>query len=73
VDEINGPVDQLQEEIMTYSIGCKDVGMDCDFKAEAQTEEELLKKVAQHAKDAHGMTTIDAATLEKLKSKVKKT
>jgi predicted small metal-binding protein len=57
---------------MKYSVGCKDVGMNCDFKAEASTEEELLKKVAQHAKDAHGMTTIDAATLAKVKSAIKR-
>jgi predicted small metal-binding protein len=44
----------------------------CDFKAEASTEAELLKKVAQHAKDVHGMVTVDAATLAKVKSVIKK-
>jgi len=57
---------------MTLSIACKDVGTDCSFKAEAETEEELLKKVAQHAKEAHGMTTVDAATLAKVKSAIKR-
>ncbi len=57
---------------MKHSVACKDVGMkNCDFKAEASTEEELLRKVAQHAKDAHGMATIDAATLAKVKSAIK--
>jgi predicted small metal-binding protein len=58
---------------MKHSVACKDVGVNCDFKAEASTEEELLRKVAQHAKDAHGMTTIDDATLAKVKSAIKKT
>ena len=57
---------------MTVSVACKDVGVNCDFKAEAQTEEELLKKVAQHAKEAHNMSSIDAATLAKVKSAIKR-
>lgn len=57
---------------MAFRIGCKDVGVDCSFTAEAATEEELLKKVAQHAKDAHGMTSIDAATLAKVKGAIKR-
>jgi predicted small metal-binding protein len=57
---------------MTLSISCKDVGTDCSFTAKAETEEELLKKVAQHAREAHGMTSIDAATLAKVKSAIKR-
>jgi predicted small metal-binding protein len=30
----------------------------CDFKAEAATEDELLKKAAAHASEAHGMKEI---------------
>ena len=56
---------------MTVSVACRDVGVNCDFKAEAQTEEELLKKVAQHAKEAHNMSSVDAATLAKVKSAIK--
>ena len=57
---------------MTLSIACKDVGADCSFTAEAETEEDLLKKVAQHAQEAHGMTSIDAATLAKVKGAIKR-
>ncbi len=57
---------------MTVSIGCKDVGVDCSFTAEAASEDELLKKVAQHAKDAHGMTSIDPAMLAKVKGAIKR-
>jgi len=56
---------------MTVSVSCRDVGVDCDFKAEAQTEEELLKKIAQHAKEAHNMSSIDAATFAKVKAAIK--
>jgi predicted small metal-binding protein len=58
---------------MTLSISCKDVGTDCDFVAQAETEDELLQKVAQHAKEAHGMTEVDADTLARVKSAIKET
>jgi predicted small metal-binding protein len=57
---------------MTLSIACKDVGTNCSFSAQAETEEELLKKVAQHAKEAHGMANVDAATLAKVKGAIKR-
>ena len=57
---------------MALSLACKDVGQNCNFKAEAVTEEELLKKVAEHAKQAHGMSTIDPVTLAKVKGAIKK-
>lgn len=43
---------------MAKSIRCKDVGMDCDFVATADTTEELMQKAAQHAKQAHGLDSI---------------
>ena len=58
---------------MALSLACKDVGTNCSFVAKAETEDELLKKVAQHAKEAHGMTNIDAATLAKVKGAIKRT
>ena len=58
---------------MTLSIACKDVDVrtKCNFVAKAETEDELLTKVAQHAKDAHGMTNIDADTTAKVKAAIK--
>ena len=41
---------------MPKSIKCLDVGVQCDFEARAETEPELMKKVAEHAKNAHGIT-----------------
>jgi predicted small metal-binding protein len=36
-------------------IACGDIVPGCEFKASAETEEALLKKVAAHAKEAHGV------------------
>jgi len=53
------------------SIKCKDVGMDCGFEATAETEEELMKKIAEHAAEVHGMKTIPPELLEKVKAAIK--
>ncbi len=43
---------------MSKTIACNDLFPGCDFKAEAESEGELLQKVAVHAASAHGVTEI---------------
>ena len=43
---------------MTKVVHCRDVGFDCDGVVRAETEEEALKKVAEHAKTVHGLKEI---------------
>ena len=50
---------------------CKDIGMDCPFEVHADTEEELMQKIAEHGKEAHGMTEMSAEVLEKIKQAIK--
>jgi len=50
---------------------CKDIGMSCGFVANAETEKELLDKVAEHARKAHNMQTIDNATMAKIRAAIK--
>jgi predicted small metal-binding protein len=40
---------------MAKQIRCGDVVPGCDWKASAPTEEELVKQVAAHASEAHGV------------------
>jgi len=54
------------------SFKCKDIGMDCDFEATAETEDELMKKIAEHAAEKHGMQTIPPDMLDKVKAVIKK-
>lgn len=56
---------------MAKKFACKDIGMACGFEAKANNEEALLKLVAEHARVAHNMKTIDAATLKKVKAAIK--
>lgn len=51
---------------MKSTFACKDVGLQCDFVSEASSREELMPKIMEHAKNAHGMTEIP----EDLKNKV---
>lgn len=56
---------------MAKTIRCADVGPDCDFEALAETEEELLELVADHAERAHGMDEIDAEMEERVKGAIR--
>ena len=40
------------------TFACKDLGMACDFRTEASSREQLMPKIVEHAKKAHGMTVI---------------
>jgi len=50
------------------TIHCSDLFPGCQFKAEAETEAELLKKVAAHAGSAHGITEINDDVVAKVRS-----
>ena len=54
------------------SFACKDIGMACPFKAEAPTEAELMKKVAEHAKAVHKIDPVPADLAAKIKAAIKK-
>lgn len=56
---------------MAKVVRCRDAGADCDFEARAETEEELFKLVAEHAKDAHGMEEIPPEMIEKVRSLIR--
>ena len=43
---------------MSKVMKCREVGMDCDFVARGENENEELTKAAAHAKATHGMDTI---------------
>jgi predicted small metal-binding protein len=43
---------------MAKLLKCKDVGLDCDFVAHGRTEDEVLKKAAEHARKDHGIKRV---------------
>ena len=48
-------------------VRCADAGMACDFVAQAATEQELMKKVAAHAREKHGITQVTPELVDKVK------
>ena len=56
---------------MSKVIRCRDVGVDCDFVARADSEEELMKKVAEHAATAHNMKEIPEEVLSQVRAAVR--
>ena len=55
-----------------FSFACKDIGMQCPFKTDAPDKQALMGKIADHAKTAHNMATIDAAMQQKVEGAIKK-
>ncbi len=55
---------------MAKVLKCRDVGMDCDFVARADTKEDLLKMAGEHAKTVHNMETIPDDVLEKVRAAI---
>lgn len=56
---------------MTKSISCADSGADCAWVSSAETEEQLMGKVAQHAKEDHPDMEITPDLVAKIKSVIK--
>jgi len=56
---------------MAKVLRCRDVGMDCDFVARAETEEEILKKAAEHAETAHNMKEISEEVVAKVRAAIR--
>ncbi len=58
---------------MALEFRCKNVGVVCNASLEADTEEELLTKIAGHAADAHGVAQLTATLVNYAKSTVEET
>ena len=56
---------------MAKVIQCRDIGMDCDFVARAETEEEILQKAAEHAQKVHSMKEIPEEVLAKVRAAIR--
>jgi predicted small metal-binding protein len=51
---------------MAKSISCADAGADCSWSASAETEEELMEKVAVHVKEEHKELKVTPELVEKV-------
>ncbi len=59
---------------MSYTLACKDAGVDCPHVSQGETEEEALQAGLRHVKEAHGYTDeqlSDPTFLEESKKLIK--
>jgi predicted small metal-binding protein len=56
---------------MAKVLRCGELFPGCSIVARGETEEEILKQAAEHAKRDHGVAQIDATTLAKVKAAIK--
>ena len=55
---------------MKKHIACGNVVPGCSFKASADTEEELIRQVVEHAAQAHGVTAVTSELAAKVKAAI---
>jgi predicted small metal-binding protein len=65
-----GRVRQEVRGMVTFA--CKDVGMQCNFKANAKTEAELMEQIKDHAAKVHNLKEIPPDLAQKIKGAIKK-
>ncbi len=56
---------------MAKTVNCRDIGVDCDFTAKGETEQEVLQQCAEHARTAHGMNEIPQELAEKVRAAIR--
>ena len=49
-------------------VRCREVGFDCDGVVRAETEEEVLRQVAAHAKAVHQIETVTPEIVAKVRA-----
>jgi predicted small metal-binding protein len=59
-----------RKRAMAKIMKCRSVGLDCDFVARGETEDQVMQKVAEHAKKDHGMSNIPADVVTKVKAAI---
>lgn len=56
---------------MTYTLRCGDVVDGCPAEVTGDSEDDVLRQAGQHARDDHGMTELDEATLAKVRGAIR--
>jgi predicted small metal-binding protein len=56
---------------MTLVVNCRDVGFDCDGVVKAENEDQLMKQVAEHARDVHNVNEVTPELVQKVRQAVR--
>jgi predicted small metal-binding protein len=55
---------------MARELRCADLGMKCDWSVKAETDDEVLRKAAAHAAQAHHLKKIEEPMLSNVKKAI---
>jgi len=53
---------------MSKTLHCRDVGPDCDFIARGESEDDVMRQVAEHARTVHGIDPVPPELAQKARS-----
>ena len=56
---------------MQKVLRCNDVVPGCDAEVRGSSDEEILRQAVEHAREAHGLKEIDAATAEAVRAAIR--
>lgn len=56
---------------MAKVLKCREVGLDCNFVARADTEDEIMKQIADHANTTHGVKDLPEEVIVKVRSVIR--
>ena len=56
---------------MSKVLTCREVGLDCNFVARADTEEEIMKQIAEHAATTHGVKDMPEAVVARVRGVIR--
>ena len=56
---------------MAKMLSCRDMGVDCNFVAKGETDQEVLQQAAEHGRKAHNMQQIPPEMMEKARSLIR--
>ncbi len=56
---------------MAKSYTCRDVGVDCDWKTSAETEDDVMTAIQTHAAQVHPTIELAPELMEKVRAAIK--
>ena len=56
---------------MAKQMHCRDLGMNCDFEARGNSEEEVLQQASAHARSAHQIMHMPPELVEKVRGAIR--
>jgi predicted small metal-binding protein len=55
---------------MAYVFYCRTLGQDCDYMTSGDSEDEVLARMADHARTAHGMAELSEKQIERARKAI---